>query len=231
MTLLGPEIQAQQVQMARAQADSALDLFKERARLAGWGSVETVASSGDAFSALSLHARYNDLVVIGQHDPDEDYTQWPDAAAFPELVAMGVGRPVLVVPYAGNFSKVGEHVLVAWDASREATRALTDALPLLKRARRVTVMAVNPEKAHRHGAEPGADIALFLARHGVKVEATAQSSGGLDVGNFLLSRIADLDVDLLVMGAYGHARLRELMLGGVTQTILSSMTVPVLFSH
>ena len=136
-----------------------------------------------------------------------------------------------MVPYAGSFSKVGEHVLVAWDASREATRALTDALPLLKRARRVTVMAVNPEKAHRHGAEPGADIALFLARHGVKVEATAQSSGGLDVGNFLLSRIADLDVDLLVMGAYGHARLRELMLGGVTQTILSSMTVPVLFSH
>jgi nucleotide-binding universal stress UspA family protein len=231
LAVLGPEIEAQQNVYARAQADRALSVFNECARRSGWSSAGTAASNGDALSTIELHARYNDLVIVGQYDPDGDYVEWTDAGSFPELVAMGAGRPVLVVPYAGNFTRLGEHVLVAWDASREATRAVTDALPLLKRARRVTVMAVNPEKARRHGAEPGADIALFLARHGVKVEASAQHSGSLDVGNFLLSRIADMDVDLLVMGAYGHARLRELMLGGVTQTILASMTVPVLFSH
>lgn len=231
LAVLGPEIEAQQNAHARAQADRALGVFNECARRSGWSAVGTTAANGDTLSAIELHARYSDLVIVGQHDPEEDYVQWPDAGSFPELVVMGAGRPVLVVPYTGSFAKLGEHVLVAWDASREATRAVTDALPLLRRARRVTVMAVNPEQVRRHGAEPGADIALFLARHGVKVEVSAQHSGNLDVGNFLLSRIADMDVDLLVMGAYGHARLRELMLGGVTQTILASMTVPVLFSH
>ena len=231
LAALGAQIEAQQYEYARAQANRALGVFNEQARRAGFGSAEAISATGDALSAVALHARYSDLVIIGQHDPGQDVQQWPDASFFPELVAMTVGRPVLVVPYAGKFGQVGDNVLIAWDASREATRAVTDALPLLKRAKRVTVMSVNPDKIARHGAEPGADIALFLARHGVKVESSPQHAGKLDVGSFLLSRVADLDADLLVMGAYGHSRIRELVLGGVTQTILAAMTVPVLFSH
>ena len=135
------------------------------------------------------------------------------------------------MPYTGTFQRFGEHVVVAWDASREAGRALIDALPLLRRARQVTVMVIDAEKNRRHGAEPGADIGLFLARHGVKVQVLRESASPMDIGNFLLSRLADLDADLLVMGAYGHTRLREIVTGGVTRTLLESMTLPVLMSH
>ena len=121
-------------------------------------------------------------------------------------------------------------MLVAWSASREAARALTDALPLLKRAENVEVVAFQPHKAD-HGEQPGADIGLFLARHGVKVTASEQHGGEVDVGAQILSRAADLDVDLIVMGAYGHSRIRELVLGGATRTLLESMTAPTLMSH
>jgi nucleotide-binding universal stress UspA family protein len=212
-------------------ASHALERFQERARQAGISSVETRAVRGEFPAVAALHARYSDLVVVGQYDPDDESADASCARHYPELIALGAGRPVLVVPYAGRFRSVGQNVAIAWDAGREATRAVTDALPILKRARKVTVLAVNPRQVGRHGDEPGADIALFLARHGVKVEASQQQSGSLDVGSFLLSRLADMDADLLVMGAYGHSRLREMVLGGVTRTILDSMTLPVMMSH
>jgi nucleotide-binding universal stress UspA family protein len=138
----------------------------------------------------------------------------------------------LVVPYAGRFERIGERVLVAWNASREAARAVSDSLPLLSRAKSVTVMAVNPKSGpNAHGDVPGADIALFLARHGIKTEATQVFADDVDIGDMLLSRAADLGTDLLVMGAYGRSRLTELMLGGATRQILSEMTIPVLMSH
>ena len=108
---------------------------------------------------------------------------------------------------------------------------MTDALPFLRRAAKVSVLAVNPDKTGGHGERPGADIALFLARHGVKVEATESHSGEVDVGAWLLSRAFDLEADLIVMGGYAHARLRQLAFGGTTHTILGEMTVPVLMSH
>ena len=139
---------------------------------------------------------------------------------------------MLVVPYAFERRPVGRRVLVAWNASREAARAVSDALPLLKRAGQVDVVAFEPGKSGAaHGEEPGADIALYLARHGVKVTVSRVDAPDLDVGNQLLSRAFDLSADLIVMGAWGHSRLRELVLGGVTRTVLESMTVPVLMAH
>jgi nucleotide-binding universal stress UspA family protein len=121
---------------------------------------------------------------------------------------------------------------VAWDASREATRAVNDAIPLLASATTVTVLSVDPAIGRtEHGDVPGADIALHLARHGVNVRVEQTVSGGIGIGDLLLSRASDLGADLLVMGAYGHSRLRELVLGGATRTMLKSMTLPVFMSH
>ncbi len=147
-------------------------------------------------------------------------------------MALAVGRPVLVVPYAGRFEACGRRVLVAWNASRAATRAVNDAMPLLAGAETVTVLCVDPDEDRRaHGDVPGADVAVHLARHGVKARVESTASGGIGVGNAVLSRASDIGADLLVMGAYGHTRVRELLLGGATRTILESMTVPVLLSH
>jgi len=122
--------------------------------------------------------------------------------------------------------------MVAWDGGREAARAVSDALPFLRRAQSVEVAVFDPERAaQRHGEQPGADIGLALARHGVKVQVARQSGAGFDVGAQILSRAADTSADLIVMGGYGHARVRELVLGGVTRTLLEAMTVPVLMSH
>jgi nucleotide-binding universal stress UspA family protein len=137
---------------------------------------------------------------------------------------------VLLIPYAGDFPAVGKRVLVAWNAGREATRAITDAIPILREAQQVDVIAFNPKDAP-HGEVPGADVGLYLARHGIKVNVSQQTAEDVDVGNQLLSRAADLDVDLIVMGAYGQPRMKELVLGGATRTVLKSMTVPVLMSH
>jgi nucleotide-binding universal stress UspA family protein len=136
---------------------------------------------------------------------------------------------VLVVPYVGEPVVKGEHVLVCWDGGREAARAATDALPFLREARKVTVLTVNTGAAPSE--VPGADIALYLARHGVKSEAARTPAGGIDPGNVILSRAFDYGVDLIVMGAYGHSRVREILLGGATRAILRQMTVPVLMSH
>jgi len=230
-TFLGDDFERHQATQARERAQRVLAVFGERARIAGATSVETRSATGDPVYATAFHARYHDLAIIGQADPDDDIGQWRDPGDFQGSAVLGLSRPVLVIPYAGKFETIGRHIVVAWDAGREAARAVTDALPMLKRAQRVTLLVINAEKAGSHGAEPGADIALFLARHDVKVEVAQEHSGSLDVGNFLLSRLADSGADLLVMGAYGHSRLRELVLGGMTRTILDSMTIPVLMSH
>jgi nucleotide-binding universal stress UspA family protein len=203
--------------------------YEECLRRNGFDKAEWRASGADALDAVTLHARYADLVVIGQKSPDWDSGVDQD---FERSVPIAVGRPVLVVPYAFERRPVGKRVLVAWNASREAARAVNDALPLLKRASHVDVVAFEPGKSGgAHGDEPGADIGLYLARHGVKVTVSHVDAPDLDVGNQLLSRAFDLSSDLIVMGAWGHSRLRELVLGGVTRTLLESMTVPVLMAH
>ena len=209
------------------QAALAESAFTKAVKAAGLASSEWRSSLRQAADVVALHARYADLLVLGQRDPSEDYEPGID---FVERVTLAAGRPVLAVPYAGNFATVGKRILVAWNASREATRALTDALPMLRLADEVQVIAIDP-KAGKHGAMPGADIGLYLARHGVRVEARAECGEMIDVGNTLLSRASDFGTDLIVMGAYGHSRLQELVMGGASRTIIDSMTVPVLLSH
>ena len=178
----------------------------------------------------ALHARYADLTIVGQLDPDRGETDL--VRPRPEYVTLASGRPILVVPYAGNFEVIGRRVLIGWNATREAARAVNDAMPLLEGAEVVTVLTIDPrEGPHGHGELPGADISLHLARHGVKAEIERTASADLPVGEVILSRAADLGADLLVMGAYGHSRARELLLGGATRSLLRSMTLPVLMSH
>jgi len=178
---------------------------------------------------LAIHARYADLMVLGQRDPGAPSFVPLD---LPETIALSTGRPVLVVPHVGAPAAPAETVMLCWNASRESARAASDALPLLQAASKVIVLTVDARSStYGHGAEPGADVGAWLTRHGVNVTVQREVAADLDVGSVILSRAADHDVDLLVMGLYGHSRLRELVLGGASRTLLTSMTVPVLMSH
>jgi nucleotide-binding universal stress UspA family protein len=193
-------------------------------RAAEWRS-----ETGDPATALNEHGRYADLLVVGQYDDDAANDVTPD---FIGRVIMGSGRPVLVVPYTGEFATIGRRPMVAWNASREAARAVSSAMPLLRQAQEVQVTTFNARAGRGgHGDVPGADIATFLARHGVKANVSGSTSKDVDIGNQMLSRTADFQADLLVMGGYGHSRAYEFVMGGATRTILASMTVPVLFAH
>lgn len=224
---VGPELLEAQKRASIADLARTEREFLAQASAAGLRNIEWRAAIDDPVDAMTLHARYADLLVIGQTDASQDSNI---AADFPERLVLAAGRPVLILPSAGTFPTIGKRILVAWNPSREATRAVTDAIPMLRLADNVHVMAVNPRRGE-HGSVPGADIGLYLARHGVRVEVKSDQGAEIDVGNELLSRAADLDADLIVMGGYGHSRLKEWVLGGATRTILESMTAPVLMSH
>jgi nucleotide-binding universal stress UspA family protein len=186
-----------------------------------WRQVE-----GTTREILALHGRYADLLVLGQDDPESD------SAGLLEAVVFDSGRPVLAIPFAGSFKTIGKRVLVGWNASREASRALHDALPLIAKAETVTFFLANPTRGlDGHGEEPGADIARHMVRHGLKVEVAKVIANDLPDSALLLNHASDMGADLLVMGAYGHSRLREFILGGMTRSLLREMTVPVLLSH
>jgi nucleotide-binding universal stress UspA family protein len=186
-----------------------------------WRQVE-----GTTREILALHGRYADLLVLGQDDPESD------SAGLLEAVVFDSGRPVLAIPFAGSFKTIGKRVLVGWNASREASRALHDALPLIAKAETATVFLANPTRGlDGHGEEPGADIARHMVRHGLKVEVAKVIADDVPDSALLLNHASDMGADLLVMGAYGHSRLREFILGGMTRSLLREMTVPVLLSH
>lgn len=190
-----------------------------------WRSVE-----GYADDQLVLQARYADLVVLGQSNP-RGAKGIPVPAHLPEAVAMSTGRAVLVVPYIGAPKTPGKTVMVCWNSSREAARAASDAMPFLTDAEKVVILVVDPSRATGHGSEPGADVATWLVRHGVKATVQRDIAVDGDVGATILSRAADHGADMIVMGIYGHSRVREFVLGGVSRTLLGSMTVPVLMAH
>jgi nucleotide-binding universal stress UspA family protein len=220
---------AERVKFFEERARRSLDDFEAACKKLAVASYEKRLVDDEALGGVSLQARYADLVVLSQTDPDESAA--PVVADFPEYVVLNGGRPVLILPYAKTFETIASKVLIAWNGSAESTRAVTDALPLLRRAQLVQVAVFNPRaEPDIHGEQPGADIALFLARHGIKVEVIEQDTQN-GVGDALLSLAADRGSDLIVLGGYGHTRFRELMLGGVTRTVLQSMTVPVLMSH
>ncbi|HJV86347.1 MAG TPA: universal stress protein [Noviherbaspirillum sp.] len=213
----------------RKRAERGLDDFENCVRRLGLPSFEKRLVDDEAGAGVCLQARYADLVVIGQNDPNElSPVVMPD---FPQYVVLNSGRPVLLVPYAGQFDNIGNRVLVAWDASMAATRAVAGAIPLLRRAQVINVAVFNPQlQPQAHGAHPGADLAEYLARHGIKIDISQQQTDQ-EIGDALLSLAADKGVDLIIMGGYGHARFREILLGGATRTVLETMTVPVLMSH
>jgi nucleotide-binding universal stress UspA family protein len=222
-------IVSDQIDTLYESANQALAEFDSIAKSIGVLSYEKRLVDDEPEGGLALQARYCDLVVISQTDLDDSYARL--VVDLPEYVMLNCARPVLMIPYAGKFERLGTNPLVAWDGSMEATRAITNAIPLLKRAKHVTVAVFNPSSHYdSHGEQPGADVALYLARHGIEIEVLQQVST-LDVGNSLLSLAADMASDLIVMGGYGHTRFRELLLGGVTKTMLKTMTVPVLMSH
>jgi nucleotide-binding universal stress UspA family protein len=215
----------------RAEREGALErLFRAelvRTKVSG----EWKSSAEYANTVVAQAARLADLTILGQDNRGD-----PDAFVadqFVENTVISSGRPVLVVPYAGRFDTVGSHVMLAWDGSREATRAWHDALPFLTRAKRVTVMTINALANEPPGSrDPGVDIAATVSRYGVNVVTDEVEGVKRDpIGEMLLSRAADLGADLIVMGCYAHSRWRELVLGGATRSILKSMTVPVLMSH
>ena len=174
------------------------------------------------FARLAL---YTDLLILSQRDPDADTSDGLPDSFVPDMLE-GSGRPALVLPYAGNVESVGRKVLLAWNESPEAARALSAALPLMQRAGQVDVVyfADLPEAALT-------SMQHLLNAHGIKPKLHYGGPEGQDTGELLLSQAADLDSDLLVMGCYGHSRLRERVFGGVTRTILESMTLPVLMMH
>jgi nucleotide-binding universal stress UspA family protein len=213
----------------REGADQALAKFEAIAKAAGLESFEKRVFDDEAGAGISLQARYCDLVVIGQTDPEEPA---PGAMPmFPEYVVLHCGRPVLLVPYAGEYLHVGDKVLLAWDASLEAARAVAGALPLLKRAGSVEIVIFNAQASPLlPNMQPGSDLAVYLGRHGIKATVSLEKAD-IDIGGALLSLAADRTADVIVMGAYGHSRFREILLGGVTRTMLESMTLPVLMAH
>lgn len=217
------------VSFLHERAKEALAEFTAQAQGLGVHSFEARLVDDDAEGGLVVQARYADLVIVGQADPHANQPSL--VAELPQYVMLNTPRPVLIVPYAGQFAELGKTPLLAWDGSQSATRAIGAAIPLLKRADQVTLVVFNPDAAYDcHGEQPGADMALFLARHGVYVDVV-QHETTLDIGDALLNLSAELQSDLLVMGGYGHRRWRELILGGATRTVLQSMTLPVLMSH
>jgi len=220
-------IQTQRAEFERA-ARKAIAQFEDAARrvnLAAESRLQT-ASLAEAAGLFGALARRFDLSVLAQAEPNK----LPGRELIIEAALFESGRPVLVVPYIQRDGLKLDHVTVCWDGSRNAARAVADGLPFLKRAKAVEVVVVagDPGKSDEI---PGADIAHHLARHGLKVELKRIVVRDLDVANTILSHAADTGTDFIVMGGYGHSRLREFVLGGATRGILSSMTAPTLMSH
>lgn len=183
---------------------------------------------GTTIDALVAHGRSSDLIVLGQED-GTGQSDVPVRGLVP-AVMLDAGRPVLVVPYAGEFEEVGRNVLVAWDGSRAAAVAMRDALPLMAQARRVTLASFRRVASNEAQALLIPEMTRWLQRHGVQAVAE-QHVTEIQMSDALLSRVSDLGADLIVMGGYGHSRLREMVLGGVTREVLSNMTVPVLIAR
>jgi nucleotide-binding universal stress UspA family protein len=212
---------------AERQARDALARFEASARKQGiLAEKQTVtALVADATNRFGQIARHFDLSVTLQPEPDST----APSDLFVESALFGSGRPVVVVPYIQREPVKLDHVVCCWDGSATAARAIADAMPLLARAKTVELLIVT--SGEERGEEVGADMATHLARHNLKVTLQRISASDIDVGNAILSYVADRTADFLVMGGYGHSRWREFLLGGATRQILSSMTLPTLMAH
>lgn len=214
----------------RVQAEHAADRFRHDCQTAGLPSYETVVDEADTALSLLRHAHCNDLTLLTQADPDAP--RYRAASELVETVVLHSARPTLILPRAGRFERLGTRALIAWDDSREAARAVADALPLLRAATDVR-LATWPEAdgVDRHLLQSRQEAACdWLARHGIAAQAQMEPAGS-SIADALLACATASQSDLIVMGAYGHARWAERLLGGATRGLLRTMTVPVLMSH
>jgi nucleotide-binding universal stress UspA family protein len=214
------------IEQTRKATAKAASRFDDAARIAGISHETVTLSGGDGNTAYGIAelARHFDLAVMSQPRAESNYSS--DVI---ETVLFSSGRPVLVVPFIQRRRVSLDRVLVAWDRSEVAAKAVAAALPVLEMAQAVQVVSVQDPRAPDSDL-PGFNIARHLARHGVNAEVKiVPNTAG--IGDVLLSHAADENIDLIVMGAYGHSRFREFVLGGTTRTILETMTVPVLFAH
>ena len=195
--------------------------------------VPAVVRAGDntPSATVALYGRTSDLIIVSQ-DNRED-VEAAHETEFVEQALLTAGRPVLVVPSSGDFPVIGDRVLVCWDGSREAARALADAAPLLRSASHLVVLTMDEGAATRKGeAAPFEDLATYCIAQGMPApDHVRRDIKGVGVGSTILNAAADYSADLIVMGAYGHSKFREWAMGGVTASILKSMTVPIMFSH
>jgi len=183
----------------------------------------SLTGAGDQFARM---ARRFDLAIVGQAQPETSTME----QIIGETTLFESGRPMIMVPYIQKAPFKTNNVIICWDGSRTAARAVADAIPILGKSSRIEIVSVTSERGKEDEIE-GADIGQHLARHGLKVDVHRISRGNIDVADALLSHAADSSADLMVMGGYGHSRLREFVLGGVTRSIFQSMTLPVLLSH
>jgi nucleotide-binding universal stress UspA family protein len=220
-------IESQRAENEKA-AKAAVDRFNGAARRAALSAEARtldapVATAPGVFAQI---ARRFDLSIVGQPEPDKPELD----RLVVEAALFETGRPLLVVPYIQRAGLELDHVMLCWDGSRSAARAAADAMPFILRAKAVEIVIVASEPA-KSDELPGADMAHHLARHGARVELKRIVTSETDVASTILSHAADNSADFLVMGGYGHSRLREFILGGVTRGILASMTIPTLLSH
>ena len=223
-----PEIIEGQRRESENKARAAVSRFEQTAKREGLSYETRIlnTSIADAADQLGRIGRRFDLIVLGQPEADS----WTPDEVIDETVLFESGRPVIFVPFIQKGGMTLDHVLICWDGSRAAARAVADALPFLKKAKQVEVLIVS-EKPNKANEIPGADLGQHLARHGLKVEIKHITASDIGVASAILSYVADSGTDMIVMGGYGHSRVREFVLGGVTRGMLESMTVPVLMSH
>jgi len=211
-------------------AIKSLAAFEISAAKEGVLSLEKRIIEKEAGAALCLQGRYSDLVIAGQGNPDEQAIGQPPTPA--EYAVLHSAHPVLIIPYVGEYAVMDKPALIAWNGSMEAARAIYSAIPLLRQASRVQIVIFDvDDDLVIHGEEPGADIALYLARHDIKVDVANHETADGDIGHALVAHASRIDAGFVVMGAYGHSRFREIVLGGATRTVLRSMGIPVLMSH
>jgi nucleotide-binding universal stress UspA family protein len=222
-----------QQEIVKAAADQAIAAFETAAKKADVKFSTKLIKCGatTAPAQLSYHARHADMAFLGQpnmHQPGDTFQE-----ALLDGVLFASGRPVYVVPYIGRFNVPVRKAVIAWDGGKKAVRAINDAIPLLEgRGGEVVILVINPDSRRgAHGEAPGAELAKHLERHGISSRIATQKVTDLPIDNVILNFLADEGADLLIMGAYGHSRLRERAFGGVTNAILSHMTTPVLMSE
>lgn len=222
-----PEIIEAQRTESERDARAAIAAFEAAAKRAGISFETRILNTSVAGAAdqLGRLGRRFDITIVGQPRREESSDVLVD-----EGVLFESGRPVLFVPFIQKGGLKLDNVLVCWDGSRTAARAMADAMPFLEKSKNVEVVIVSSEPP-KSDEVPGADVGQHLARHGMKVEVKRLTSPDIDVASTILSYAADAGGTMLVMGGYGHSRLREFVLGGVTRGILESMTIPTLMSH